>query len=99
MKKGEDESLMMYCGLYCGDCIRYRSRFSDLARELKKTLREIEFEQYRKVKRHSVRELQHYEEFSDVLDALVKLQCSKPCCNWIKGDIPFSCKINGTLYP
>jgi len=88
-----DENLFMYCGLYCGDCIRYKSRFSDLAMELKKSLGEIEFEQYRKVKRRSVRELQYYEEFSDVLDALIKLKCSKPCRDWVERDVSFPCGI------
>jgi hypothetical protein len=88
-----DESLVRYCGLYCGDCIRYKSKFSDLAKELKKTLREIEFEQYRKVKRRFVRELQYYKEFSDVLDTLIKLQCPKPCRDWVEWDVPFSCRI------
>ena len=38
MSKQEVE-LTGYCGLYCGDCIRYRSRAADLAEELLDELR------------------------------------------------------------
>jgi hypothetical protein len=33
MSKQEIE-LTAYCGLYCGDCIRYRSKAIDLAEDL-----------------------------------------------------------------
>jgi hypothetical protein len=88
-----DESLFGYCGLYCGDCIRYKSRFSDLARELKKILGEVKFDRYAKVKGLYLKELQGYERFSQVLDALIKLQCSEPCRDWVEKDVSFHCRI------
>ena len=30
----KEKDLTTYCGIYCGDCPRYRARFSDLSREL-----------------------------------------------------------------
>ena len=30
------KELTAYCGLYCGDCHRYQSRYSELARDLKR---------------------------------------------------------------
>ena len=45
MSKQEIE-LTAYCGLYCGDCVRYRSKASDLARELINELKNTEFDKY-----------------------------------------------------
>ncbi len=88
-----DENLLMYCGLYCGDCIRYKSKFSDLARELKKILGEVKFDQYAKVKGRYLKELQGYERFSQVLNAVIELQCVHHCRHPKGGDISFFCEI------
>jgi Protein of unknown function (DUF3795) len=66
--------LVGYCGLYCGDCIRYCSRASDLARELLRELRDTEFDEYA-----GVRKLEHYGECREVLETIVALQCNSPC--------------------
>ena len=81
-----------YCGLYCGDCIRYRSKAAGLARELLGELQATEFGKYAEVKSHSLKELEDYERCCRVLEALVELQCNKPCR--IGGGCPtFSCGI------
>lgn len=80
-----------YCGLYCGDCIRYKGRFADLAGDLRNELKQIEFEKYAKVKSKSVKELRNYKEFCEILEVLTGLQCNNACRY---GGCPtFSCKI------
>ena len=90
--------LIGYCGLYCGDCIRYRSRASDLAKELLCELHNTEFSKYAAIKSSSVNQLdavkkfEHYGECCEVLEAMVVLQCSSPC-RIGRGCATFSCGI------
>lgn len=95
---GQQEiELTAYCGLYCGDCIRYRSQAADLARDLLTELENTEFNKYAQVKsfsRDKAEELEHYQECCEVLEAIVKLQCKEPCR--VGGGCPaFSCEIVG----
>jgi hypothetical protein len=39
----ENKNLISYCGLYCGDCYRYKGKIADLARDLRKELRQEKF--------------------------------------------------------
>jgi len=41
MPEGKD--LIAYCGLYCGDCHGYKGKIPDLARDLRKELRQAKF--------------------------------------------------------
>ena len=83
--------LTAYCGLYCGDCIRYRSKVADLARDLIGELKKVEFDKYAEVKNSFVKELKYYKECCEVLEAIVGLQCNNACRG---GGCPtFSCKI------
>ena len=81
----EEIELIGYCGLYCGDCIRYRSKASDLARELLCELHATEFDKYAAIKSNSVDQLdavkkfEHYGECCKVLEAIAALQCNSPC--------------------
>ena len=74
-----EAELTAYCGLYCGDCIRYRSKAVDLARDLLSELQAVRFDKYAQVKSAAVKELEHYDECTQVLDAIVKLGCDTPC--------------------
>lgn len=90
MSKQEIE-LTAYCGLYCGDCIRYRSKAADLARDLWEELQKVKFDKYAEVKSLFVKELKHYKECCDVLEAIAELQCNNGCRD---GGCPtFACKI------
>lgn len=71
--------LTAYCGLYCGDCLRYRSKVAGLARDLLSELQAVQFDKYAEVKSASVKRLKHYDECRQVLDAIVKLECDTPC--------------------
>jgi len=94
----EGIELIGHCGLYCGDCIRYRSRASDLARELLCELHNTEFGKYAAIKSSSVnqldavKEFEHYGECCEVLEAIVALQCSTPCRTG-GGCATFSCGV------
>jgi hypothetical protein len=74
-----EAELTAYCGLYCGDCIRYKSRAVVLARDLIKELQTVQFDKYAKVKSAAVKELANFNECVRVLDAIVKLGCETPC--------------------
>jgi hypothetical protein len=74
-----DRELTAYCGLFCGDCIRYKSKASDLASQLLDELGKTKFENYVKVKQRSVKELKTYKETISTLEVIRKLKCDIPC--------------------
>jgi hypothetical protein len=78
MSKQEAE-LTAYCGLYCGDCLRYRSKVTELARDLMSELQAVQFDNYAEVKSAFVKEFENYKGFREVLDAIIKLRCDIPC--------------------
>jgi len=39
----QDENLIAYCGLYCGDCHGFSGKIPDLARDLRKELRKTRY--------------------------------------------------------
>jgi len=93
MRQKEDkQKYIAYCGLYCGECPWYQGKVADMARDLRKELRTIKFEkladfisdypQFAVFKKYS----QCYE----VLGALMKARCGKPCQ---EGGGPLSCKV------
>ncbi len=88
----ENEKLIAYCGLYCGDCIGYRQKAADLARDLRKELRETKFEKTAEslASIPFFAKYKNYKQCYEVLGELVKMRCKKAC----KGDggPPF-CKI------
>ena len=91
MSKQEVE-LTGYCGLYCGDCIRHRSRAVNSARDLLNELRDTEFGKYAVVKSRYVKAFEHYPETIEVLEAIVGIRCNEPCR--VGGGCPnFACKI------
>jgi len=44
----ESEDLVAYCGLYCGDCHGYTGRIADLARDLRKEIRQTRYDLFAK---------------------------------------------------
>ena len=44
----QERALTAYCGLSCGDCIRYKSKASELASQLINELVKINFDNYSK---------------------------------------------------
>ncbi len=62
-----------YCGLYCGDCSFGKGTIPDLARDLRKQLREFRFDQVAQT--IPFKEFRDYPQCYEVLGALVKLRC------------------------
>lgn len=88
----EDEHLIAYCGLYCGDCFGHKGIIADLARDLRKELRDAHFDKTA-ASLASIpffKEYKNYKECYEVLGALVRFRCSKVCKNG--GGPPF-CKM------
>jgi len=86
----EDTSLVGYCGLYCGDCFNYKGEIADLARDLRKKLREAKFDVASRGLTKYFKDFANYEQCYQVLGAMVRLRCKKACKNG--GGNP-SCKV------
>ena len=86
----QDENLIAYCGLYCRDCINYKGEIADLARDLRKKLREAKFVQVSQGLSPFFKEFKNYEQCYEVLGAMVRLRCKRACHG---GGGPPSCKI------
>lgn len=74
-----DQELTGYCGLYCGDCIRYKSRISDLAKELLDELAECRYSDYAKIKKTNTPEFASYDAMIACLGAMARIKCEMPC--------------------
>ena len=86
----ENENLIAYCGLYCGDCFNRKGEIADLARDLRKKLREAKFNRASQGLSKYFKEFKNYEQCYEVLGAMVKLRCNRVCQD--RGGPPF-CKI------
>jgi len=86
----EKEKLIAYCGLYCGDCFNYKGEIADLSRDLRKKLREENFEKVSIGLSKFFKEFKNYEICYEVLGTMVRLRCKRTCKD--KGGSP-SCKI------
>lgn len=67
----EDKKLVAYCGLYCGDCVNYQGEIADLARDLRKKLRQEKFDRVSKGLTKYFKEFKDYEQCYTVLGAMV----------------------------
>ena len=90
--KIKDENLVAYCGLYCKDCHGHNGKIPDLARDLRKELRQNRYDLFAHfISTYSFgKDFKNYDECYKVLGAMVKFRCSKGCRNG--GGSPF-CKI------
>lgn len=81
-----------YCGLFCEDCHGFNGRIPDLARDLRKELREAHYDKFASfISSYSFgKDFKQYDECYKVLGAMVKFRCRKGCRNG--GGSPF-CKI------
>ncbi len=85
-----NKELIGYCGLYCGDCVNYKGEVADLARDLRKNLRESKFDRVSQGLSKFFKEFENYEQCYKVLGAMVRLRCKRACRG---GGGPPSCKI------
>ncbi len=70
---GENLQKTTYCGLYCGNCSFGTGAIPDLARDLRKELREQRFDKVAEL--IPFPEFKKYPECYEVLGAMVKLRC------------------------
>ena len=78
----EDEKRSIaYCGLYCAECFSYKGTVADLARDLRKELRDNRFDKTAEAlsKISFFKDFEDYETCYKVLGAMVKLRCRKLC--------------------
>jgi len=92
MNTKSDIYLIAYCGLYCQDCHGYNGKIPDLARDLRKELREKRYDKFAHfISTYSFgKDYKNYDECYKVLGAMVKFRCKKGCRDG--GGSPF-CKI------
>jgi hypothetical protein len=81
----EDEKrnidLVSFCGLFCPDCPLYAGRVSDLAIELRRELRRLEYDKFAQYvsKFPSGKNFKYFKEFYLVLGSLMKFRCENGC--------------------
>ena len=81
MNSKSDTNLIAYCGLYCSDCHGYNGKIPDLARDLRKELREVKYDKFANfISTYSFgKDYKNYDECYKVLGAMVKFRCRKGC--------------------
>lgn len=92
MSSKKDLETIAYCGLCCQDCQGYNGRIPDLARDLRKELRQSKYKKFADFMGQNPfgRKLKDYDTCYQVLGAMVKFRCRKGCRNG--GGNPF-CKV------
>ncbi len=77
----EEKELVCYCGLYCGDCNSYKGKIADLARDLRKELRQANFEKEAALKSEIsfFAAFKNYPQCYEVLGEMVKMRCKRAC--------------------
>ena len=68
-----------YCGLFCGDCLRYRSKLTDSAKSLLNELEKRKFDRYAAIKMRFDNAFENYPIFIAILEKIIGLECKKPC--------------------
>ena len=88
----EEKELVAYCGLYCGDCFAYKGKIADLARDLRKELRQAKFDRQAEFMSNIsfFKAFKDYEQCYEVLGAMVRFRCKNACRGG--GGPPF-CKV------
>ncbi len=91
-QKLNDEKMIAYCGLCCLDCHGFQQKIPDLARDLRKELRQSKYKKFADFLADSNfgKVFKDYDKCYEVLGAMVKFRCHKGCKNG--GGPPF-CKI------
>ena len=69
------KELVSYCGLYCGDCVKFKGNISKMAKELSL---ELSKENFKKVAT-SLKHAKNYDEFDQILKILADMECKDGC--------------------
>jgi hypothetical protein len=73
------ESLIAYCGLNCADCFNRKGEIADMARDLRKKLREEKFDRMAPGLSKYFKDLSNYAVCYEVLGTMVRLRCRRLC--------------------
>jgi hypothetical protein len=73
----EDEQLLAYCGLYCGDCAGHSGEIADSAQDLINVLERYEF--HRTARYLFPEQISDYDGFQETLAFMAELTCPKVC--------------------
>ena len=68
-----------YCGLYCGDCLRFNNKASEFASLLADELEIIQFQNYAEVKKQSEPTFSNHHVLPSLLNSISALNCTIPC--------------------
>jgi len=76
-----NENLVAYCGLYCGDCHGYQQKIQDLARDLRKELRQTKYKNFADfmAEQKFGEVFKDYDKCYEVLGSMIKYRCHKGC--------------------
>ena len=87
-----ETGLIAYCGLYCGDCFAHKGKVADLARDLRKELRQTRFDKTVEAlsEESFFKAFAEYPVCYEVLGGMVKFRCKRACRG---GGGPPHCKI------
>jgi hypothetical protein len=77
MPESPGKKLVASCGLYCGDCPFHKGDVADLARDLRKKLREYRFD--KTAEAIPFKAFDAYPACYETLGAMVKLRCRRGC--------------------
>jgi len=77
----ENKDLIGYCALYCGDCYMYQGRIADLARDLRKELRQAKFDKRAETMSETsfFATFKNYPQCYELLGEMVKFRCKRTC--------------------
>jgi hypothetical protein len=77
----DDSDLVSYCGLFCPDCPLFKGKVSDIAKDLRKELRRVEYDAFAKYISNfpSGKYFKKFNIFYSVLGSLVKYRCENSC--------------------
>ena len=70
----DESALTAYCGLYCEDCIRYKSKASELAQNLLEEFKRCQFSEYAAIKSSSAKQLDGVQAFAHLQKCCEALQ-------------------------
>jgi len=74
-----EEALTTYCGIYCGDCPRYKAEFSDMCGDLLNEFENSGFSNLAKVIATKNAEFEKYDGMLSLLKTIASLKCEAPC--------------------
>jgi hypothetical protein len=78
---GSKTELVAYCGMYCGECPAYTQSIANLAGNLRQELRRNKCEKIAPALARipAFKAFRHYQKAYDLLGAMMKFRCGKPC--------------------